>query len=168
MSPVRLLDLAAIICGLAVLSSLVYWWWRPEELFLVLLGVLALRLLIAPVVVPSWRPRRVVVIGVIVYALLDSFIIVTRHWTLLTHALDLGYYVQLTWNLAPLVFVFPVGLDKADHLLVYAWAYPWRSNPEVVMKRDGDTVMITNGAGGPTYRYQVVAERGPHLLLRRL
>ncbi len=100
MSPVRLLDLAAIICGLAVLSSLVYWWWRPEELFLVLLGVLALRLLIAPVAVPSWRPRRVVVIGVIVYALLDSFITVTRHRTLLTHALDLGYYVQLTWNLA--------------------------------------------------------------------
>jgi carbamoylphosphate synthase small subunit len=71
-------------------------------------------------------------------------------------------------SMRPLVFVFPVGLDKADHLLVYARAYPWRSNPEVVMKRDGDTVIITNGAGGPTHRYQVVAARGPHLLLRRL
>jgi uncharacterized membrane protein len=100
LSPTRLLDLAAVLCGLAVLSSLVYWWWRPEELFLILLGVLALRFLIAPVAVPSWRPRRVVVIGVIVYAVLYSFITVTRHLTLLTHALDLGYYVQLTWNLA--------------------------------------------------------------------
>ena len=100
MSPARLLDLAAVLCGLAVLSSLVHWWWRPEELFLVLLGVLTLRLLIAPMAVPSLRPRRVVVIGVIVYAVLYSFITVTRHLTLLTHALDLGYYIQLTWNLA--------------------------------------------------------------------
>ncbi len=100
MKPVRLLDLAAVLCGLAVLSSLVHWWWRPEELFLVLLGVLALRFLVAPVAVPALRPRRVVVIGVIVYAVLYSFITVTRHLTLLTHALDLGYYVQLTWNLA--------------------------------------------------------------------
>ena len=100
MNPARLLDLAAVLCGLAVLSSLVHWWWRPEELFLVLLGVLALRFLVAPVPVPSLRPRRVVVIGVIVYAVLYSFVTVTRHLTLLTHALDLGYYVQLTWNLA--------------------------------------------------------------------
>ena len=45
----RILDAAAVLCGLAVLSSFVYWWWRPEEIFLVLLGVLALRLLVAPV-----------------------------------------------------------------------------------------------------------------------
>ena len=96
----RLLDLAAVLCGLAVLSSLVYWWWRPEELFLVLLGVVALRLLVAPVPVPPLRPRRVVAVGVLVYAALYSFITVTRHLTLLTHALDLGYYIQLTWNLA--------------------------------------------------------------------
>jgi uncharacterized membrane protein len=100
LSAVRLLDLAALVCGLAVLSSLAYWWWRPEELFLVLLGVLALRLLVAPVPVPRIRPRRVVAIGIVVYAVLDSFITLTRHLTLLTHALDLGYYVQLTWNLA--------------------------------------------------------------------
>jgi len=36
----------------------------------------------------------------IAYAVLFSFITVTRHLTLLTHALDLGYYVQLMWNLA--------------------------------------------------------------------
>jgi len=96
----RLLDLAALVCGLAVLSSLVYWWWRPEELFLVLLGVVALRVLLVPMPVPSLRPRRVVIVGIVVYAVLDSFITLTRHLTLRTHALDLGYYVQLTWNLA--------------------------------------------------------------------
>jgi len=97
---VRLLDLAALLCGLAVLSTLVYWWWRPEEVFLVLLGIVALRLMVAPVPVPSFRPRRVVAIGVAVYAASFSFVTLTRHWTFKTHALDLAYYVQLTWNLA--------------------------------------------------------------------
>lgn len=97
---VRLLDLAALLCGLAVLSTLVYWWWRPEEVFLVLLGIVALRLMVAPVAVPSFRPRRVVAIGVAVYAASFSFVTLTRHWTFKTHALDLAYYVQLTWNLA--------------------------------------------------------------------
>ena len=97
---VRLLDLAAFLCGLAVLSTLVYWWWRPEEVFLVLLGIVALRLMVAPVAVPSFPPRRVVAIGVAVYAASFSFVTLTRHWTFKTHALDLAYYVQLTWNLA--------------------------------------------------------------------
>jgi len=97
---IRLLDLAALLCGLAVLSSLVHWWWRPEEIFLLLLGVVALRLTIAPVPVPRVRPRRVVAIGVAVYAVYFSFVTLTRHFTFRTHALDLGYYVQLLWNLA--------------------------------------------------------------------
>jgi uncharacterized membrane protein len=97
---IRLLDAAAVLCGLAVASSLVYWWWRPEELFLVLLAVLGLRFFVAPVPVPSLRPRRVVAAGVVVYAALFSFITVTGHLTFQTHALDLGYYVQLAWNLS--------------------------------------------------------------------
>jgi len=96
----RILDGAAVLCGLAVLSSLVYWWWRPEELFLVLLGVVAVRLAAGPLPVLTLRPRRVVAAGVVLYAALYSFITVTRHLTLQTHALDLGYYVQLTWNLS--------------------------------------------------------------------
>ena len=71
-------------------------------------------------------------------------------------------------SLRPLVFVFPEELEKADHLLLNAASYPWRANPGVTMKREVDTVTITNGAGGPTYRYRVAAEKGPHLLLRRL
>jgi hypothetical protein len=71
-------------------------------------------------------------------------------------------------SLRPLVFVFPEGLAKADHVLVYAAAYPWRSNPEVTMERDDDTVTITNRATGFSYRYRVVTQKGPHLLLRKI
>ncbi|MGH7385913.1 MAG: DUF2079 domain-containing protein, partial [Candidatus Rokuibacteriota bacterium] len=46
------------------------------------------------------RPRRAVLIGVAAYAIVFSFVTVTRHFTFATHALDLGYYVQLVWNLA--------------------------------------------------------------------
>src|SRR5262249_22307381 len=100
LSLVRLLDAVAVLCGLAVLSTLVYWWWRPEEVFLVLLGVLAIRLVVAPLPVLRVRPRRAVAVGVTLYAVYFSAATLSRHWTFRTHALDLGYYVQLTWNLA--------------------------------------------------------------------
>ena len=70
-------------------------------------------------------------------------------------------------SLRPLVFVFPEGLEKADYLLLYLPGYPWRHTPGVIMKREGDAATITNGVGGPTYRYLVADERGPYLLLRR-
>ncbi len=44
------------------------------------------------------RPRRV---GI--YAAAFSFIALTRHLTLQTHALDLGYYVQVVWSIALLL-----------------------------------------------------------------
>jgi uncharacterized membrane protein len=100
LSLVRLLDAAAVLCGLAVLSALVYWWWRSEEVFLVLLGVLAIRLVVAPLPVLRVRPRRAVAVGVTLYAVYFSAVTLSRHWTFRTHALDLGYYVQLTWNIA--------------------------------------------------------------------
>jgi uncharacterized membrane protein len=100
LSLVRLLNAAAVLCGLAVLSTLVFWWWRPEEIFLTLLAVLAVRLVVAPLPVLRVRPRRAVAVGVAVYAVYFSLVTLTRHWTFKTHALDLGYYVQLTWNLA--------------------------------------------------------------------
>jgi uncharacterized membrane protein len=103
----RLLDAAAAraAAGLGVVLCFwsgrrEHWLWRPEHLFLVLLGLLALRLLLSPRPVPAWRPRRVVAVGVTAYAVVFSFVTVTRHFTFATHALDLGYYVQLTWNLA--------------------------------------------------------------------
>ena len=93
MRPLRLLDLGCLLAGAAFLSTLIWWWWRPDELFLVFLGLIAVRLWRAPVAIPAWRPRRVLAVGIAVYAAIFSFVTLTRHLTLLTHALDLGYYV---------------------------------------------------------------------------
>jgi uncharacterized membrane protein len=100
LTAVRALDLAAGAMALAVASALVVWWARPEILFLILLGLVSARLALAPVAVPALDPRRVVIGGVVAYSLLFSFVTVTRHFTFQTHALDLGYYVQLVWNIA--------------------------------------------------------------------
>ena len=103
----RLLDGAAVLAAAGLGAALVFWsgrrehWpWRPEHLFLLLLGLVALRVLLAPRPIPAVRPRRAVLVGVAAYAVVFSFVTVTRHLTFATHALDLGYYVQLVWNLA--------------------------------------------------------------------
>jgi uncharacterized membrane protein len=103
----RLLDLAALGAAVWLGAALLLWsglstsfWMRPEHVFLFLLGIVAVRLLVKPVPVPALAPRRVVVAATAAYALLFSFVTVTRHLAFRTHALDLAYYVQLTWNLA--------------------------------------------------------------------
>ena len=107
MTAARLLDGAAVLAAAGLGLALVFWsgrrehWpWRPEHLFLLLLGLTALRVFVFPRPLPAVRPRRAVLVGVVAYAALFSFITVTRHYTFATHALDLGYYVQLVWNLA--------------------------------------------------------------------
>ncbi|HSL50217.1 MAG TPA: DUF2079 domain-containing protein [Candidatus Deferrimicrobiaceae bacterium] len=107
MTVARLLDAAAVLAAAGLGLALALWsgrrehWpWRPEHLFLLLVGLVALRLLLFPRPVPAIRPRRAVLIGVAGYAVVFSFVTVTRHFTFATHALDLGYYVQLVWNLA--------------------------------------------------------------------
>jgi uncharacterized membrane protein len=103
----RLLDLAALGAAVWLAGALVFWsgwsasfWMRPEHVFLFLLGIVSVRLLVAPVAIPALDPRRTLVVAVAAYALIFSFVTVTRHLAFRTHALDLGYYVQLTWNLA--------------------------------------------------------------------
>lgn len=89
---IRALDgLTVVLAGL-VLSALAVWWRRPEEVFLALVGVVALRALLRPYAVPAWKPGRVVAAGVLLYIALFSFLTVTRHWAFQTHALDLGQY----------------------------------------------------------------------------
>jgi uncharacterized membrane protein len=103
----RLLDWAALGAAGWLASALLFWsgwsasfWMRPEHVFLFLLGIAAIRILVAPVAVPAFVPRRVLIVGAVAYAAVFSFVTVTRHLVFRTHALDLGYYVQLTWNLA--------------------------------------------------------------------
>jgi hypothetical protein len=69
-------------------------------------------------------------------------------------------------SLRTLVFVFPVGIEKSDYVLVNLDSYPWRRLPGVTLRRDGDRVTIATG--GVEWRYAVAAQGGPHLLLRRL
>ena len=45
------------------------------------------------------RPRRAVLWAAAAYAVLMGFVVVTRHRAIQTHALDLGYYVQLVWSI---------------------------------------------------------------------
>src|SRR5437870_10070070 len=73
---------------------------RPEDLLVVLATVVALRGLVAPIALPRVRPARAVAAGVGAYALLMGFVVGSRHAALQTHALDLGYYVQVVWSIA--------------------------------------------------------------------
>ena len=73
---------------------------RPEDLLVVLAAVVALRALVAPLALPGVRPTRAVAAGVAAYTLLMGFLVVSRHVALQTHALDLGYYVQVVWSIA--------------------------------------------------------------------
>jgi uncharacterized membrane protein len=99
-SLVRALDLAALAAALALVSTWLTWWISAETPFLALVAVVSLRLLVAPVAVPEFRARRVLLVGMALYAVGFSFVTVSRHYAFRTHALDLGYYVQLVWNLA--------------------------------------------------------------------
>ena len=73
---------------------------RAED-FVVAAALLAgIRAVVHPYPLPAVRPERVVLVGAVTYAVLMGVIAVTRHRALRTHALDLGYYVQLVWNIA--------------------------------------------------------------------
>jgi uncharacterized membrane protein len=73
---------------------------RVEDVVVALAVVIGVRAFVSPYALPKVRPARAVLGGAIVYAVLMGFIVVTRHEALRTHALDLGYYVQLVSNMA--------------------------------------------------------------------
>jgi len=73
---------------------------RAEDFVVALAAVAGLRGLVRPWPLPAVRPVRAVAAGVAVYALGMSFVALTRHWALRTHALDLGQYLQVIWSLA--------------------------------------------------------------------
>lgn len=105
---VRALDGVAV--ALAVLAVAVLVWGRlrlgglaverAEDLVVVLAVVLGARVALAPVALPRVAPPTFLIGGVVLYVVLMGFVVVSRHVALRTHALDLGYYVQVVWNLA--------------------------------------------------------------------
>lgn len=103
----RPLEVVAALVSLLILAVLATGDWRvagvspprAEDLVVLLAAIAALRLLVAPVTLPAVRPARAVAAGVGAYALVMGFIVVTRHLALQTHALDLGYYVQVVWSI---------------------------------------------------------------------
>ena len=73
---------------------------RAEDVLVALASILGIRSWLRPFDLPRVQPSRLVTAGVLGYAVAMSFIVLTRHRALLTHALDLGYYVQVVWNSA--------------------------------------------------------------------
>ena len=155
---VRLLDLAALGAAVWLGAALLAWsgwsasfWMRPEHVFLILLGIVAVRLFAKPVPVPALAPRRVVVAATVVYALAFAFVTVTRHLAFRTHALDLAYYVQLTWNLAhgygPRVSL-PEMHAWGDHLspIMYLFVPPFWLMPGAAVLLVGQSAALAVGA----------------------
>ena len=73
---------------------------RAEDLVVLLAAIVALRGLLAPL---PWAPTpcpRAVAAGVLGYAVVMGFIVLSRHFALRTHALDLGQYLQVIWSIA--------------------------------------------------------------------
>lgn len=67
--------------------------------------------------------------------------------------------------LRPKVFLFPLGLEASDYVLLDFAAYPQQGVPAVMLDRQGDTVVLRSE--GIEYRYAVVADEAQYLLLRR-
>ena len=62
---------------------------------------------------------------------------------------------------------FPTAIERTEYVMVNLDTYPWRHFPDVTLERTGNTVTIVN-SNRLALRYAVVAQSGPHVLLRRL
>jgi uncharacterized membrane protein len=70
---------------------------RAEDVLVATTVVAAVRHLCRPYALWPAAPRRLVIAGVVAYSVVLSFIAVTRHWNLRTHAVDLALYDQMVW-----------------------------------------------------------------------
>jgi uncharacterized membrane protein len=73
---------------------------RAEIPLVAAMAVAAIRHLIRPYAVSPRVPWRWVLGGVVAYSVLMSFVTVTRHFNLRTHAVDLALYDQIVWAIA--------------------------------------------------------------------
>jgi uncharacterized membrane protein len=89
---------------------------RGQDVLLALVLVVALRWCLA---LPAYRARHpalVVALGIALYTVVFSLVTIGEHRTFRTHAMDLGYYVQVVWALGH-------GLPPHETLLEqHAWA----------------------------------------------
>lgn len=107
-----ILDVAAVIVALVAIAILATGGlragrWavtRAEDFVAVLAVIVAARHCAAPfrarAPASAETARRRVAVAVALYVALMGFVVVTRHLTFKTHALDLGYYVQVVWQMA--------------------------------------------------------------------
>lgn len=89
------LTLLVIVTGGLPPGAAQPWLGRAEDVLVAAMVAAAIRHLLQPY---AWRPRaprRFVVVGVVTYSLVLSFITVTRHWKLRTNAADLALYDQM-------------------------------------------------------------------------
>jgi uncharacterized membrane protein len=73
---------------------------RPEAFVIAGTVLFGARALLRPYAIPAVSPVRATVVATAVYVAAMGFIVVTRHWALRTHALDLGQYVHTVWSVA--------------------------------------------------------------------
>ena len=72
---------------------------RAEDVVVALAILVGVRAWRRPYALPRVDPGRAVAAGIAVYLVVIGFIVVSRHYALRTHALDLGQPVQVLWNI---------------------------------------------------------------------
>lgn len=158
---VRLLD--RVVLSLLALTLLVIvtgglppgaarpWLGRAEDVLVAATVAAAIRHLLQPYVWRPRAPRRFVVAGVVTYSVALSFITVTRHWNLRTHAVDLALYDQMVWSIATLGAPWSTLPDLhgwGDHftIILYLMAPLYRVVPSVVVMLVVQCVALALGA----------------------
>jgi uncharacterized membrane protein len=124
---------------------------RPENLVVALAAIVGIRTLLVPMRLPRVRAERVVAAGLVAYVALMTFVSLTRHRALRSHALDLGQYLQVIWNIAeghgPMTSMPPVHF-WGEHLspifyLLAPLEWLWRGPAPLLVAQ---TVILAAGA----------------------
>jgi uncharacterized membrane protein len=124
---------------------------RAEDPLVAAMVVAALRHVRRPYALEPAAPGRLVAVGVLVYVAALSFITITRHWNLRTHAVDLALYDQMVWSIvhrgAP-YSTLPELHGWGDHftIILYLLAPLYRLAPSVLTMLVVQCVALALGA----------------------
>jgi uncharacterized membrane protein len=124
---------------------------RAEDVLVAAMAAAALRHVVRPYALAPAKPRRLVVTAVAAYAVVLSFITVSRHWNLRTHAVDLALYDQMVWaivNLGAPYSTLPELHGWGDHftIVLYLLAPLYRLAPSVLVMLVVQCVALALGA----------------------